>query len=345
MHLPIREKRILTLLSDPSHAQPRDHGGDLTVAMARYGGAADAWVDLSTGINPRPYPMEEVSRSAWLRLPDEGAVARTKAAARGAYGVPDAAEIVIAPGCSALIRSAPRLIPPAYVAIPAPTYNEHAAAFASEGWEVVDRPRPGVSAAVIVNPNNPDGRLWTHSELLMLADALDLLIIDESFMDPTPENSLMPLAGRENLVILRSFGKFYGLAGARLGFAITGSRTATRLAEMLGPWPVSGPALEIGERALTDDAWTIQTRPELSEAALRLATLAQGVGWGCVGGTALFQTFETPDADKAQHMLAEHRIWSRIFPYSKTWVRLGLPGRREDWLRLETALAACSPEH
>lgn len=315
-----------------------DHGGNLGAAIAQYGGAAADWLDLSTGINPCGYPLPPLSPTTWTRLPEVEAGARLDAAARAHWRIPDGAGLTAAPGASALIRVAPRLAPAREVAIPGPTYNEHAAAFAAEGWRVVDRPGPGTTAAVIVNPNNPDGRRWTPDELTTLAEALPLLVVDESFGDPFPELSLAPRAGREGLVVLRSFGKFWGLAGLRLGFAITGPRTAKRLGGLLGPWAVSGPALEIGAHALADRDWAHATRDRLHSEAERLAALGARAGWRPVGGAALFLTFETPDAEAAQAQLARHRIWSRIFPYSERWLRLGLPGDPAGWARLEAAL-------
>lgn len=317
----------------------RDHGGDLGRAIAVYGGAPGEWLDLSTGINPRAWPISPLPAAAWQRLPDADAVAALLAAARAAFCVPAEAGIVAAPGASALIRLMPRLAAAASVAIPGPTYNEHAAAFAAEGWRVADRPGPGVTAAVIVNPNNPDGRLWGRSDLGLLAEALDLLVIDESFMDPTPEHSITPAAGRDGLVVLRSFGKFWGLAGLRLGFAIGAPETTDRLAAMLGPWAVSGPAIEIGRRALADTGWAAAERARLAADAARLAALGESAGWREVGGTALFRTFETPDAAAARDRLAAARIWSRAFPWSPTWLRLGLPGDEAGWTRLAAALA------
>jgi len=327
---------------DSSKATLRDHGGNLGEAIARYGGVESDWIDLSTGIIPNAYPFGALSEGCWSRLPEARAVDALITAARGAYGVPDQAEIVAAPGCWALIRLMPRLAAPANVAIPGPTYNEHSTAFIAEGWSVVERPRPGVTASVIVNPNNPDGRCWEDCDLLLLAEALDLLVIDESFMDCTPDRSLIPKSGHESVVILRSFGKFFGLAGVRLGFAITGPRTAARLVDMLGPWAVSGPALEIGTAALSDRNWVADQRLRLSSEAARLREIGASAGWSHVGGTDLFRTFDTPDARRVQALLAEHRIWSRIFPYSDRWVRLGLPSGAEQWSRVAKALDACS---
>lgn len=325
-------------MSPHPDAAPRDHGGNLAEARARYGGAPSTWLDLSTGINPLPYPVGTVSPEAWTRLPEENGLSQLTHAARQAYEVAPEAEIVAAPGASALIRLMPRLATPARVAIPGPTYNEHAAAFAAEGWQVVDRPAPGVTAAVIVNPNNPDGRLWRCDELRVMAEVLDLLIVDESFIEPDPAEAMAPEAGLPGLVVLRSFGKFYGLAGVRLGFALAAPGLADRIADMLGPWAVSGPALEIGTKALLDAEWADATRARLIRDAARLCDLGARAGWTRVGGTALFQTFETGDAPAAQDRLARHGVWSRIFPYAPGWIRLGLPPSEAGWAQLEQAL-------
>ncbi|MBK0397657.1 threonine-phosphate decarboxylase [Limibaculum sp. M0105] len=316
----------------------RDHGGNLADACARFGGDAGAWLDLSTGINPVAYPVGDLAQADWSRLPDEDALGRLIAAARDAWNVPDAAELVPAPGASALIRLMPRLDRAAAVAIPAPTYNEHAAAYRAEGWQLSERPGAATRAAVIVNPNNPDGRCWERHELATLAEALPRLVVDESFMDATPQRSLVGDAGDEGLVILRSFGKFYGLAGLRLGFAIAGPRTASRLRDLLGPWAVSGPALAIGARALRDGEWQRATRARVARDVRRLVQLGQMAGWNLVGEAGLFATFDTPDAEEAQTRLARSRIWSRRFPYSDRWLRLGLPGDEAAWDRLGEAL-------
>ena len=323
-------------MTDPD--RQRDHGGNLSDAMDRWGGAPGEWLDLSTGINPDHWPVVDLTGDAWSRLPDRDALDALRLAARRTYGVPDEAEIVAAPGASALIRQMPRLATPARIAIPGPTYNEHAAAFRAEGWTVTERPGAGVTASVIVNPNNPDGRLWDVKDLQLLAQALDLLVVDESFMDPTPGASAMALAGTEGLVILRSFGKFYGLAGLRLGFAIGARSAISRLADLLGPWAVSGPALQIGTAALSDETWATDMRVRLAAQSQRLRDLGTKAGWTSVGGTSLFHTFQTPDATAARDRLARHRIWSRIFPYSDTWIRLGLPPQ-DAWPRLEQALS------
>lgn len=321
-------------------AGPNDHGGNLAEAVARFGGRADDWLDLSTGINPAPYPVGGMPPEAWTRLPDRTAFAAAETAARGAYGAAEGAQVVAGSGASALILAVPRLMRPGTVAIPGPTYSEHAAAFRAAGWRVVERPDAGTSAAVIVNPNNPDGRRWEPGEIMLMAEALPLVVVDESFMDLTPADSVVPRAGRGGLVVLRSFGKFYGLAGARLGFAVTGAATARHLRALLGPWPVSGPALAAGATALADRDWAGATRARLRGDCARLVGLGEAAGWRLVGEAGLFATFETADAAAARARLARDRIWSRVFPWSDRWLRLGLPGDAAGWRRLEEALGA-----
>ncbi len=315
-----------------TRAGGRDHGGGIDAAAARHGGARADWLDLSTGINPRPYPVVEVDARAWTDLPDAGAEAAFVTAARAFWDVPDGADVLAAPGASALIARLPALAPAARVAIPGPTYNEHAAAFRAHGWDVVES--GPAEAFVAVHPNNPDGRLWQADDL---PDA-PLTVIDESFCDVMPAASLTPLAVRPGVVILKSFGKFWGLAGLRLGAAIGAPDTLARLAEMLGPWPVSGPALEIGTRALRDPDWARATRARLAADADRLDALMTGTGAAALGGTTLFRLYEVSDAVAVADRLAKARILVRTFPYNPCWLRLGLPGDGEGWARLEAAL-------
>ncbi|CUH39742.1 Threonine-phosphate decarboxylase [Jannaschia seosinensis] len=305
---------------------PRDHGGGLDAARARWGGAEAEWLDLSTGINPRPYPLPDLPAQAWTRLPDRAAEAELLDAARGFWKVPDAADLLAAPGASALIARMPLIVPPGPVDVPGPTYNEHEAALRAAGREI----GPGGSARVIVHPNNPDGRLWSRPD-----DGFT--IIDESFCDTAPEVSHVAATARPGTLVLKSFGKFWGLAGLRLGFAIGHPDVVVPLREALGPWPVSGPALRIGAAALRDRDWAEATRGRLARDARRLdglmaphATLA--------GGTDLFRLYDVPDAAAFRDRLARHRIWSRIFPYSRTWLRLGLPPS-DRWPQIEAALA------
>jgi cobalamin biosynthetic protein CobC len=328
----------------------RDHGGGLDAATATYGGARADWLDLSTGINPVPYPVGDISADAWTTLPDQGAMDRLLTAARKFWNVPDGAAIVAANGASAIIAKMPYLLPHGGpVHIPKPTYNEHAAAInAAGGVWTTDDPEEA-DTHIYVHPNNPTGKLWDAGDVQTHSSA----IVDESFCDVTPSHSHIELADEPYVFILKSFGKFWGLAGLRLGFVIGADKLhpvmktlatapimhapahwATTLRDHLGPWSVPGPALEIGARALEDVAWAEATRARLATDAARLDAL---VGWKLVGGTDLFRTYEVPDAAAMQDKLAQGHVWSRIFPYSKTWIRLGLPAP-DRWDQLKAVL-------
>lgn len=316
------------MTTDHTRIAPPDHGGGIDAACARWGGARGDWLDLSTGINPRPYPIPPLLADAWTALPDHAAHAALEQAARRFWAIPDSAAVIAAPGASALIARIPALLPPAQVAIPGPTYNEHARAFRACGWTVTDS---ATEATVIVHPNNPDGRLHP-------APDTPFRVIDESFCDVMPDATHMGEATRPGTLILKSFGKFWGLAGARLGFAIGDPALIARLHPMLGPWAVSGPALTIATDALSNPAWADATRARLATDAARLDAMMYTAGIAPLGGTPLFRLYDTPDAAAWQDRLARHRILARIFPYSTRWLRLGLPDGA-GWARLQDALA------
>ena len=313
-------------------AQTRDHGGGLDAIVRHYGGATADWIDLSTGINPVSYPLCAFGVNEWTRLPDSAAQTALCAAARQFWQVPPGAAILATPGASAPIAMIPRLHRAASVHIQTPTYNEHAAAFAAAGWHTAHSPETAY-AQVIVQPNNPDGRIFTAKDL-----NAPLRIIDESFCDVMPDASLITQTTTPGTLVLKSFGKFWGLAGLRLGFVIGDPVLVSQLEQMLGPWPVSGPALSIGARALCDPEWAIQTRLRLTADAARLDRLMQAAGVPLLGGTTLFRLYNVTDAAAWQDKLARHRIWSRMFPYSTGWLRLGLPAP-DQWDRLEAALS------
>lgn len=316
----------------------RDHGGNLDAAIAQFG--RGDWIDLSTGINRRPYPLPEFAPQDWTALPTASAMAKLRDAAAQAYGT-TAERVLPLSGAQAAIQLYPRLSPPGTARILSPTYNEHAGSLSAQDWQVDTVQTLGALAgadlAVVVNPNNPDGKFYPPEALVDLSKNTGLLIVDESFADPTPELSV---AGHlcENLLVLRSFGKFYGLAGARLGFALGTPELIDPLRALSGPWSVSGPALALGTKALRDHDWAHQTILRLNKDAQRLDTAARTAGWDLIGGTPLFRTYATPDARAAQAHLARHHIWSRIFPYSPHWIRLGLPDGTHEWDRIAAAL-------
>ena len=242
-----------------------EHGGDLTAVRARFPDAPEPWIDLSTGINPVPYPVPALPTEAWTRLPERAQEQALIAAAARRYGVTDPTTIVAAPGTQALIQTLPRLLSQSRVAILGPTYEEHEVCWRRQGHEttiVTDLDQTtDADVVVLVNPDNPTGRLVAVEDM---PSPSKLLVVDEAFIDLlAPACSL---AGNlpPNTIVLRSFGKTYGLAGVRLGFAIAEPETADRLRLEFGPWAVPGPALELGRLALDDDGWLNATAERLT---------------------------------------------------------------------------------
>lgn len=319
----------------------REHGGNLDLAQRRFGGRAEDWIDLSTGINRRPYPVGDIAPHHWTALPSRAEIEALHDAAREAYAT--AAPIVALAGAQAAIQLLPRLVPSGRARILAPTYNEYAAVLSAAGWDVAEvsslEALAGADLAIVVNPNNPDGRRYDKSELLALLPRTGRLVIDESFADAVPDLSLAPEAGRPGLLILRSFGKFYGLAGLRLGFAIGGDADIAALSALGGPWPISGAAIAVGSRALLDRDWATATTMRLAQDSLRLDEIVTRQAWQLLGGTPLFRLYDVGDALAAQERLARAQIWSRVFTQHPTWLRLGLPGDEIEWTRLVAALS------
>jgi len=320
------------------------HGGNLARATALYGEPQAGWIDLSTGINPEPYPFDPPPLQAMTRLPEAADEAALADAAARFYGTP--ATVVPGAGSQAFIQLLPKLRPVGRIAVLSPTYTEHAYAWREAGHaveEVVpDGDLSGYDAVVAVNPNNPDGRRLTVDRLLALHGRLAAkggwLVVDEAFGDCEPAGSLAPRAGGKGLVVLRSFGKFFGLAGLRLGFALTEAELAMDLRRALGPWSVAGPAIAIGRQALADQAWHQQTRSRLAAARERLDGLLAEAGHRVLGGTDLFRLVAT-DGRALHERLARAGIWTRAFERDPNILRLGLPGGEAEWKRLAAALA------
>jgi cobalamin biosynthesis protein CobC len=285
--------------------RPPHHGGRLEEARRLFPDAPEPFVDLSTGINPLPYPVPQLGAAAWTRLPEPEDIAALEQAARKAYALADAALAVAVPGTQLMISLLPRLFPAISVVILSPTYGEYARAFAEAGSAVVEarslEALGSAEAAVICNPNNPDGRRFDAAALI---EALGerrhgLVLVDESFADLEDETlSLAPHLPLERVVVLRSLSKSYGLGGLRLGFALAAPETAASIRAALGPWPVSGPAIAIGAAALADQAWRDQAKARLDADAARLDGLLQGTGLEVLGGTRLFRLAATPEASE-----------------------------------------------
>jgi len=327
------------------------HGGDLAEAIARHGGAREEWLDLSTGINPRPWSMPNFDQTLWHRLPSRADEAALRDAARKAYQVPVAVDVVAAPGTQSLIQWLPHLAAPGAIAVVGPTYSEHAQAWQNAGREVmqiggIDELPDAVRHLVIVNPNNPDGRIADHAALARAAELLAArggwLVIDEAFADVDPDISAVDLCASLPVLILRSFGKFYGLAGLRLGFALAASAIASRIATALGPWVCSGPALAIGAAALRDHAWAECTRQQLRSEASALEAVLLRTGLQAAGGTSLYRLVRHPHAHDLHEALARQRIWCRRFDWADDLLRFGLPPDDAALARLAGALGvAC----
>ena len=309
--------------------------------------APEPFIDLSTGINPLPYPIPPLETEAWTRLPEPEAVAALEAAGAKAYGVAVPAMVAAAPGTQILLSLLPRLFPQTEIAILGPTYGEYARAFAAARSKVVQADDLGqlreAAAIVICNPNNPDGRRFDAATLLDLVDARrkgGLVIVDEAFADFEDESlSLAPHLPQPGLVVLRSFSKAYGLGGLRLAFALTGQNIAAALRGALGPWPVSGPAIDIGIRALGDRPWLAAAKRRLCGDVARLDAMLREARLALIGGTALFRLIESPVAPELFQRLGQAGILVRSFAYRPDWLRFGIPGSEAAWQRLADALA------
>jgi cobalamin biosynthetic protein CobC len=250
------------------------------------------------------------------------------------------------------------LVRPGRAAVLAPTYSEHkrAAALAGHRVEEVcdfgagsDAALAGASLAIVTHPNNPDGRLFRRDDLIAVAKKLQprgsVLVVDEAFMDVGPSGaSLAADLSRGNIVVLRSFGKFFGLAGIRLGFALAAPALAARLAAMLGPWAVSGPAIAVGAKALADRQWIEQTKIQLAHASRRLDDMLTAAALDIVGGTTLFRLVRSPAAKQWFDHLGRCGILVRRFPDNAMWLRFGLPAAEADWQRLQIAMDAFGVE-
>jgi cobalamin biosynthesis protein CobC len=326
------------------------HGGNLVAARRLFPDAPQPFVDLSTGINPHSYPVPPVPLDLLTRLPEPAALDGLAAIAAKTYGAPSRDCVVPAPGTQILLALIAALVPPGKAAVLSPTYGEFARAAALAGHDITEvediEQLRGADLAVAANPNNPDGRVLNKHELLDLADARGgrgLLVIDEAFMDVGPVGgSFGGEVARYNIVALRSFGKFFGLAGLRLGFALARPEIATRLAAALGPWAVSGPAVMIGQEALANADWIRTTRERLEQDARRLDALLAGIAADILGGTSLFRLVHTSAADRLFRHLGCAGILVRRFPEHPTRLRFGLPGSDFAWDRLRRALAEFS---
>jgi cobalamin biosynthetic protein CobC len=318
-----------------------EHGGNLRDAAMRFG--HKDWLDLSTGINPQWYPLPQLADNAWHRLPE--ADPALASAGCDYYGAPRMLPVA---GTQAAIQALPRLRAPARVVVAAPSYAEHAHHWARHGHTMTQVPYAELDGAVaqcdvmvICNPNNPTGATVPPDQLLRWAAQLSerggWLVVDEAFGDTVPDASVAAHTAREGLIVLRSVGKFFGLAGLRLGFVAAHPALLLQLADLLGPWTVSGPAQQVALAALRDRRWQARMRGQLYTNGKRLHRLLQDHGINS-RGTALFQWWPEARAEQFWQHMAESGIWVRLFPQAARGIRLGLPPDEDAWKRLGKAL-------
>jgi cobalamin biosynthesis protein CobC len=323
------------------------HGGCPQQAAALYGIPLPQWMDLSTGINPRGWPVGPIAQELFARLPEEE------------DGLPEvmrryfgATDVLAVAGSQSAIQALPCLRPPGRVAVRVPTYSEHAMAWQKAGHTVIPLDLSchevgevgplldTVDVLVVVNPNNPTGTILSPDRLLRWCARLSRhggwLVVDEAFVDADPDVSVAGHAG-ENLIVLRSLGKFWGLAGARVGFVLAASELLTRLRAHLGPWHVSNPARWIAKQALADGDWIAKTRVRIHQDSDRLYRLLASHGLHSHGDCPLFRWVPTRDVASLFEAFARRGILIRALPQAGG-VRFGLPGPEDEWARLEAAL-------
>ena len=329
------------------------HGGRLGVARSLFPDVAQPWIDLSTGINPRSYPAPRASLRSRNRLPEPTELARLEALAAATLGVDDPARVVATAGTECALRLLPQIVNLRASVILGPTYGSHADAWTRAGALTqtigVEEMEPHAERAIaltIVNPNNPDGRIVERARLLELQSSLGehggTLIVDEAFADVAPEVSVAAEAGTTlapRLIVLRSFGKFFGLAGLRLGFIVAAPPFAATVRGLIGDWPVSSDAIAAGLAAYADHRWIARERVVLQKSAQRLDRMLVLNGCQVVGGTSLFRLARATDARERFARLLAAGILVRPFDFDPTLLRFGLPRGRDQWRRLAAALS------
>lgn len=324
-----------------------EHGGRLNQAVKRWGIPRRDWLDLSTGINPEPWPVPPIPADCWQRLPEEDD--GLEGIARVWGGAPERAGCLPLAGTQAAIQELPALRSPSRVGVPRPGYAEHGACWARAGHHVMAYdpacpdtvPVESLDVLVCIQPNNPTGQSFSREQLLdwhqRLAARGGWLILDEAFIDGTGLDSLVPETGVEGLLVLRSMGKFFGLAGARAGLLFASDGLCRALAQQIGPWALSGPARFVMARALQDRPWQQSQVRQLQHRSEALRGLLTQQGLTPAGGTLLFQYCPHPGAETIARALAARGILVRHFSEPPA-LRFGLPGSEQDSARLHQAL-------
>ena len=353
--------------TQPTKQAPINHGGAIDRAASRYGIPASNWLDLSTGINPLAYPVPDIDSVHWQRLPLASELDGLKAAAKQYYNVPATDHLVCAPGTQALIQMIPFWLNDQMaeqvakqVHVMGPTYGEHERCWRRAGYQCqIHQSEPGERIAkasdilrtaeagtvvILVNPNNPDGAMFAPADIVELGKLAEAracwLVVDEAFMDCQPNQSVCSRIDQlQTTIVLRSFGKFFGLAGARLGCAVMDRHLATDLESRIGPWAIPGPTIVVGTQALLDTEWQQQSRTRLSTDAVRLDDLiTRNSKLALSGGTDLFRYYDGNDCVALADHLGQRGILVRLFDHDAHKIRFGLPRTNADWKRLLDAM-------
>ena len=317
------------------------HGGALEAAKRHFGAGAEPWIDLSTGINPKAWPGTAGLSIDWRRLPEPDSLRQLETAAAVHFGV-DPQHVCAVPGTETGLRLAGCLIggPARHVA---PSYRTHGEMIA--GSRAIEWIATGGSSETLIlsNPNNPDGRWLDREQMRALLEARahhGWLLVDEAFADSDPAISVASLVSEtRRLLVFRSFGKFFGLAGVRLGFVIGPSHVLAPLREQLGAWPLSTAAIAIGTAAYRDRPWIAATRERLDHEAARLDAVLVRCGHQPIGRCPLFRLIETDEAPQLFDRLARAAILTRPFEPDRRWLRIGLPPDQAALDRLERVMA------
>lgn len=329
-------------MADVQHHPIDEHGGRLRRAAKRYGIPYEQWLDLSTGISPHGWAVGAIPPQVWQRLPEEDD--GLEQAMQAYFGTSDVLPVA---GSQTVIQALPRLRSPGRVAVLSPAYAEHAKAWQAAGHTVValvaadvDPVLPSLDVLVVVNPNNPTGETQEPARLrawhAQLSRRGGWLVVDEAFADAQPSTRVVGHAER-NLVVLRSLGKFWGLAGLRVGFVLAAPELLALIGAWLGPWQVSHPGRWIATQALTDHRWIETTRSRLRHDSARLTALLGAHDLPATGFCPLFRWVPTREPLPLYDAFARRGILIRAFP-EHGGVRLGLPGCEKQWSRLADAL-------
>lgn len=311
-----------------------EHGGRKRAAAAIFPDAPKPWVDLSTGVSPFAYPAPAASNRL---LPDAESIAELESAAAAAFGVRDSSRVIALPGSDLALRILAPILDAGTVRAERFTYGGHEEIWRHFGARI--RRRGAADVVILVNPNNPDGRILDKAAIGQRIDAKHWLVVDEAFADLDPAISIAGETWRR-LIVLRSFGKFYGLPGIRLGFIIGPRRIIGSLRAIAGAWPVSNQAIAAGIAAYRDPDWSAAIRRRLTRSRKRLDALLDAAGFEAAGGTDLFRLVRHSRARTRFLFLARQGILVRPFREKADYLRFGLPGDRQSWQRLKEGLEA-----